>query len=89
MIFLRLLELRRFCIASPGDTLLRNPITGVGCCARREQPCNRAAEQRDELAPFQTACGSSTTEAVKAHHGACPLRLERSGQIAGSLGMYA
>ena len=39
-----------------GDPLRRNPITGiVGCCARGPGPCNgRAAEQRDELAPFQS-----------------------------------
>jgi hypothetical protein len=29
--------------------LRRNPITGiVGCCARRQRPRGRAAEQRDE-----------------------------------------
>src|SRR5215472_10276053 len=32
----------------------RNPITGIACCVRRERPRGRrAAEQRDELAPFQ------------------------------------
>ena len=37
--------------AGPADALLRNPITGVaGCCARAASR-NRAAEQRDELAP--------------------------------------
>jgi hypothetical protein len=36
------------------DALCRNPITGIaGCCARGKRPCGRAAEQRDELAPFQ------------------------------------
>src|SRR5262249_49344478 len=35
------------------DSLPRNPITGiVECCARRERPRRRAAEQRDEVAPF-------------------------------------
>jgi hypothetical protein len=33
---------------------LRNPTTGIArCCARGERPSRRAAETRDELAPFQ------------------------------------
>jgi hypothetical protein len=36
------------------DALLRNPTTGIArCCARGERPSRRAAETRDELAPFQ------------------------------------
>jgi hypothetical protein len=34
--------------------LLRNPITGIAvCCARRQRPCRRAADESDELAAFQ------------------------------------
>src|SRR6516164_639068 len=38
-------------LASVSDALRRNPATGIaGCCALREQPRRRAAEQRHELA---------------------------------------
>jgi hypothetical protein len=36
--------------ASPGDRPLRNPTTGIACCARRERPRGRrAAEKRNEF----------------------------------------
>jgi hypothetical protein len=36
------------------DPLRRKPTTGVaGCCARRERPRSRAAEQRDKIAALQ------------------------------------
>jgi hypothetical protein len=36
-----------------GERPLRTPITGIPVRPRRERPCCRAAEQRDEVAPFQ------------------------------------
>src|SRR5262249_4811105 len=33
-------------------------------CARRERPCCRAAEQRDELAPFHSITSSAATSSL-------------------------
>src|SRR5258707_11779429 len=42
------------------DRGLTRPTTGIaGCCARRERPRSRAAEQRDELAPPHSITSSA------------------------------
>jgi hypothetical protein len=56
--------LNGLCVAA--DRGSRYPITGIaGCCARREWPHDRrAAEQRDELAPFHSITSSARPSGV-------------------------
>ena len=54
---------------SAGERPLRNPITGIACCARaRERPrSRRTAEQRDELAPLHSITSSARASSIARH----------------------
>jgi hypothetical protein len=45
--------------------LLRTPITGFDCCARRKRPYDcRAAEQRDERAALHSITSSARASSI-------------------------
>jgi hypothetical protein len=51
-------------VTDSGEPPLRNPTSGMRCCARSERPCDhRSAEQRDEVAALHLPAHSITSSA--------------------------